>query len=102
MNKELWVNKFEVIGIVPGKVIFLGKILDLSDENLPIERVQKLFDSGCKYLKLKDTDEPDQDSKGAELVNGAVSDVVEKLNDLESDPKKKIKFKKQSNKENPS
>ena len=100
MKKELWVNKFEVVGIVPGKILFLGKILDLSNENLPIERVQKAFDSGCKYLKLKDTKNPTPEaSPDAEKEHPkTVKDVMENLNQF----KEKKKEKKKSDKANPS
>ena len=57
-KKKTWLSKFEVVGILPGKIVFLGKILDLSNANLPMAKVQALYDSpsGKKYLKLIKTD----------------------------------------------
>ncbi len=100
MKKELWVNKFEVIGIVPGKILFLGKILDLSNENLPIERVQKAFDSGCKYLKLKDTKNPTPEASPdpEKEYPKTVKDVIQNLDQVNE----KKKANKKSNKANPS
>lgn len=66
MKKQSWINKFEVVGIIPGKILFHGMILDLSDEKLPLEKVQKLYDSGCKYLKLKEDTKPDK-NKGEKI-----------------------------------
>jgi hypothetical protein len=49
--KTLWTNKYQVVGIKPGKVYIPGLgILDLSSEKLPLDRVQKAYDKGCKYL----------------------------------------------------
>ena len=52
--KAKWTDKYTVVGIVPGKV-YLHKIgeVDLSNENLPIALVDKLFEAKCSYLKLK-------------------------------------------------
>ena len=61
---KFWVNKFEVVGIIPGKITLPGfGTLDLSDESLPIDRVQAAYDKGCPYLKLKKVKESEKDSK---------------------------------------
>jgi hypothetical protein len=81
MNK-FWVNKFEVVGIIPGKILLPGLgTLDLSDESLPIELVQAAYDKGCPYLKLKNVKESEKDSKF---------------------PSKKEDVKKEADKKNPS
>lgn len=62
---KFWVNKFEVVGIKPGKVVLPGYgTLDLSDESLPMDLVQGAYDRGCPYLKLKIEKESKKDSKG--------------------------------------
>jgi hypothetical protein len=66
MKKKIWVNKFEVVGIKAGVIVMpaIGT-LDLSNPDLPMEKVQKAFDLGCPYLKLKDPETP-TDSEKAE------------------------------------
>ena len=66
-NKKNWVNKFEVVGIKAGK-IFLPAIgtLDLSNPHLPIEQVEKAYELGCPYLKLKDPKTVPSDKAEAE------------------------------------
>ena len=103
---KFWVNKFEVVGIIPGKIFLPGHgTLDLSDESLPSDRVQKAFDLGCPYLKLKNVKESVKDSKvspeseGNHIVKEAINDVVGKLNDIGS---KSIKEKKPTSQKKPS
>lgn len=53
MKKKFWVNKFEVVGIKPGVIVMPGLgSLNLADETLPLEKVEKAFQAGCPYLKL--------------------------------------------------
>jgi hypothetical protein len=98
MKNKNWVKKFDVVGIVPGKIVFLGVILDLSDPNLPIERVQEAFDLGCRCLKLKDAEDPIPESiSDTDASNPKnVKQIMEKL---DQDGKKKSK---KAKKENPS
>lgn len=47
-----WRSKFQVVGIVPGPVVtFHFGTVDLSDETLPLEFIQKVYDGGCSYLQ---------------------------------------------------
>ena len=49
-----WTDKYQLIGIKPGKVVLRGgKSIDFSDPNLSIERVDAAFDAGTRFLKLK-------------------------------------------------
>ncbi|NQT77062.1 MAG: hypothetical protein HQ565_05060 [Bacteroidetes bacterium] len=103
---KFWVNTFEVVGIIPGKIFLPGHgTLDLSDEKLPFEKVKKAFDLGCPYLKLKDVKESKKDSnvspesEGDHIVKEAINDVLEKLNDIGSKP---IKEKKTTSQKKPS
>ena len=97
MSKS-WVNKFEVVGIKPGKVVLPGYgTLDLSDESLPMDLVQGAYDRGCPYLKLKNMKESEKDSEVSSQseadkeIKEHIKDSTEKLNDLDSNSKKKKK-----------
>ena len=103
---KFWVNKFEVVGIKPGKVVLPGYgTLDLSDESLPMDRVQGAYDRGCPYLKLKNVKESEKDSddsslsEGDQIIKEHLKDLSKKLNDLGSNSKKE---KKPSTKKKPS
>lgn len=96
MKKQLWVNKFEVVGIVPGKIVFLGEVLDLSDQRLAIEKVQLLYDSGCRYIKLKNARDPAVDL-GPDPIDADASypkDVKSIMNKLDHLKDKKAKKQK--------
>jgi hypothetical protein len=47
-----WKDQYRVVGIVPGKVITrqCGEI-DFSSDKIPVEIIEKLYKSGCRYLK---------------------------------------------------
>ena len=105
MSKS-WVNKFEVVGIIPGKVVLPGYgTLDLSDESLPMDRVQGAYDKGCPYLKLKNVKESEKDSKASpssedeQEFKEHIKDVAKTLNEIGSNTNKK---KKPSTEKNPS
>lgn len=50
---KLWTTYYKVVGIKPGKVVVpgIGEV-DLSNEKLPVEFVQKIHDKGCQFLEL--------------------------------------------------
>jgi len=47
-----WKEHYKVVGIVPGKVITrqAGPI-DFSRDDIPLATIEKLYQSGCRYLK---------------------------------------------------
>ncbi len=53
MSKQhKWNDFFSVEHVKPGPVFHpaTGKI-DLSNENIPVEKVKKLYDTGCSFVK---------------------------------------------------
>jgi len=56
-----WIEKYKVVRIVPGKIITpWGEKLDLSNPNIPEEKIEKLMSAGCPYIQLveKKLEEP--------------------------------------------
>ncbi len=50
----MWKDKYQLIGIKPGKVVLSnGKTIDFSDSDLPLEQVDAAYKSGIPYLRLK-------------------------------------------------
>ena len=50
----MWKNKYKVIKIIPGiiEVSGFGRI-DLRDDKLPLDLIEKLHKTGCPYLRLR-------------------------------------------------
>ncbi len=47
-----WTEKYKVIGVKPGKVITRKfGTLDFSKDNIPVEKCDKLYESGFPYLE---------------------------------------------------
>lgn len=48
----MWQNYFRVIKVLPGKIIMPGfGQVDLSNPNIPLKRIQDLFEADCPYLE---------------------------------------------------
>ena len=86
--KGSWLNKFDVVGIIPGKIVLSGiGTLDLSDKKLSIDRVQAAYDAGCPYLKLKPSKVSDSATSHDKPDNAEIPSV-EKANADEVNEKK--------------
>ena len=53
VRKPCWLDKYEVIGIVPGIIVTQKGKIDLTNENIPLETIENLINEGCPFLKLK-------------------------------------------------
>jgi hypothetical protein len=49
----IWTDCFKLIKVLPGRIVTpRNGILDFSNPNLPIEKVQALFEDDFPYLKI--------------------------------------------------
>lgn len=51
--KTKWQDIYDVVGIKPGIIVTQKGEINLSDENIQLETIEKLHKEGCPYIKLK-------------------------------------------------
>jgi len=73
----MWKDKYQVVKIVPGVVVMpgIGRI-DLSSDRIPEETIQRMYDAGCPYLKLKEQREPQIEIPEKEYVPIVKKDIT--------------------------
>jgi len=63
-----WQKRFKVVGVVPGKIFTrqFGE-LDLSNPNIPVEKIERLVADGCRFVELiPDESKPNKSKKDPE------------------------------------
>ena len=91
MKKQFWVNKYEVVGIKPGTVVVPGiGSLNLADESLPLEKIQKAYDAGCPYLKpiVKNSIAENAEASDESQFPKTVKEVMDNLDKVQKNKKK--------------
>lgn len=50
-----WKTKYKVVRIVPGPIVApWGEKIDLTNPNIPEDKIERLIKEGCPYLQLAD------------------------------------------------
>ena len=50
VRKPCWLDKYEVAGIIPGKIVTQYGEIDLSSTDVPEETIEKLIADGCPFV----------------------------------------------------
>ena len=64
-----WKDKYKVVRIVPGLIITpWGERLDLSNPNIPEEKIERLHKEGCSFIQPIEISELKPDAKLTEVA----------------------------------
>jgi hypothetical protein len=80
-----WRKKYRVVRIVPGNIIApWGEKIDLSNPNIPEEKIEKLMSAGCPYIQLveKKLEKPVVFKKSETEINPKVDENQPKVEEV--------------------